>query len=511
MTVGILVVYAVVTGGSASVVRAVVMAAAVIAGDLAQRTTSAMNALGLAMLVVLAIRPTQVFEAGFLLSFAAVAGLVLLVPILRRPIDRRPRLRRLLDRPGLRGLTTSLLATVAASLATLPVLLAVFGRLPIGGLVLNLPAIPLTNLAFAAALATVAFSDVPVIAAPLGRSADLLGRALLALTERGDAWLGALAYEGATVGMAWTLVLVAALALLAAWPRRRLRVPLAAVGLVATAGALWTHALGPGGTPRLDVLFFDVGQGDAALVRLPGGRTLLVDTGPSDMRSDAGTRTILPHLRRLGIDRIDAVVVSHPHRDHEGGLPALLRAGLVHTVVHNGDNFDSDLHRTVVRLTDSLGVPMRAVRAGDTLALDPAVRIDVLAPADTLAHPAETNDASIVLRLRHGQTTWLFLGDAQIPSEARLVARYGRLLRSTVVKVGHHGSRTSSSSPLVQTVRSPGCHAVVSVAERNVYRLPNPEVVRRWEQACPSVHETRTDRAVWLQSDGRRVERVEWR
>ncbi len=511
LTLGVLVVYAAVTGGSASVVRAVVMAAALIGADLAQRSSSAMNALGLAMLVVLAMRPAQVFEAGFLLSFSAVAGLVLLVPVLRRPIERRPRLRRIAERPGVRGLVTTTLATVAASLATLPVLLAVFGRLPLGGLLLNIPAIPLTSLTFSASLATVAFADLPALAAPLGRSADALARALLTLTERGDAWLGALAYEGATTSALWTLVLASLVVTLAAWPRRRLRAGALSATLALVCGTVWAGALDRDADPHLEVLFFDVGQGDAALVRLPGGKTVLVDTGPSDDRGDAATRTILPHLRQLGIDHIDAVVISHPHRDHEGGLPALLRAEPVHTVVHNGDNFNSDVHRTVAHLADSLGVPLRAVKAGDRLDLDPTVTLDILAPADTLTHPSETNDASIVVRMRYGTTTWLFLGDAQLPSEARLVARYGSLLGSSVVKVGHHGSRTSSSPALVALAAMPGCHAVVSVAARNVYRLPNPEVIRRWQSACPNVHETSASGAVWLRSDGLTVEEIAWR
>lgn len=511
ITLGVLIVYAVVTGASASVVRAVAMAAVLIVGDLAQRTTPVLNSLGLAMLVVLALRPTQLFEPGFLLSFTAVAGLVVLVPVLRRPLERRPRWRPWVEQPGRRAFTTAVLATVAATIATLPVLLATFGRVPLGGLVLNLPAIPLTNLTFAAGLATTALADVPALAAPLGRSADLLARALLVLTERGDAALGALAYESAPTTRAWTLALTALVLALAAGRRRRLRTALVSAAIIATTGAVWSRALADDATPGLDVLFFDVGQGDAALLRLPGGRSLLVDTGPSDERGDAALRTILPHLKRLGLRRIDAVVVTHPHRDHEGGLPSLLEAGVVGRVLHNGEVFDSDTHRRGRRLADSLGVPRRALRAGDTLALDPAVRIDVLAPGDTLAQPPETNDASVVLRLRYGATTWLLLGDAQLPSEARLVARYGSLLRSTVVKVGHHGSRTSSTPSLVETVRSEGCHAVVSVAASNVYRLPNPEVIDRWRRACRFVHETRTDRAVWLRSDGRSVKAVAWR
>ena len=257
-------------------------------------------------------------------------------------------------------------------------------------------------------------------------------------------------------------------------------------------------------------MFLDVGQGDAALVRLPNGRHLLVDAGPADDRTDAGTRTVLPHLRRYGVERIDALVLTHPHGDHVGGARALLDAGVVHTVIHNGDRYPSALRRATFAAAARRGVRVRTAKAGDTLALDPAVRIEVLGPEATVARPANTNDASVVLRLVYGRTSVLLLGDAQAGSEAALVARFGGRLASSVVKVGHHGSPTSSTPPLVGAAGAPGCVAVVSVAAANVYRLPSEDVVGRWRRRCTTVLTSR-EGAVWLRSDGRRFRRVDWR
>jgi competence protein ComEC len=504
VTLALLGAYILATGAPASAVRALVMAAVLIVGVALERSANTLNALGLAALVLLLARPTFLFDAGFQLSFAAVGAIVVFMPLFERWTPLRWRARQ-----PWKWTTQMVLVSLAATLGTMPVLLWHFGRLPLAGLVLNLAAIPATALTLGSGLLMVLGAPLPGVAALAGASAQVGAEALLGVSRAGAEWL-AWSDVGGTVRSGWGLgALVGGLVALALAPRPRHR--WRALGAAGALGcvAVWLPVLLGEARPTLDVLFFDVGQGDAALVTLPNGRTLLVDAGVRDPYTDQGERTILPHLRHTGTDRLDAVVVSHPHADHLGGLPTLLRAVRIAQVVHNGHNYESRLFAEADSLSRALGVRSRAVAAGDTLALDPTVHIHVLAPPHA-PHPDEpANHGSVVLRLTYGATTFLFTGDAEAEAEHALADRYGELLRSDVVKVGHHGSRTSSTEPFVERVGA-GI-AVVSVARRNRYGLPSAEVLERWTEAGAEVLQTWESGAVWLRSDGRTVERVRWR
>ncbi len=500
-TLAVLAGYALLTGASPSVVRAVVMAAVLIGGIVTERPSSALNSLGLAAGVLLVARPTVLFEPGFQLSFAAVAGLVLLPAPVQRWVPPR-------TQPVRRWLVLSFVASAAATLATAPILLYHFGRLPLAGLVLNFAAIGLTMAAFADALLLCAFSFWPALAALLGAGADWLVRWLVWLAEAGETYLGSLAYDG-YVTNGWLLAALAlGVGVWMAWPYTGLRARLALTALACLSAGVWIEALQPRG-PHLDVVFFDVGQGDAALVSLPGGKHLLIDAGVRDDAYDAGARTLLPHLRYMGIEKLDGLLVTHPHADHMGGVPALLQGISVGQVWHNGAAYPSALHHEVQFWLDTLHVPSQPLHAGDHLELDPAVALDVLAPATNDPDPESTNDASVVLRVAFGDVSILFAGDAEAPSETRMVARYDTLLASTVVKVGHHGSITSSTAPFVARVRPR--LAVVSVAAHNVYRLPSDSILVRWQRAGARLHLTRDGGALWLRTRGQTVETVDWR
>jgi competence protein ComEC len=206
---------------------------------------------------------------------------------------------------------------------------------------------------------------------------------------------------------------------------------------------------------------------------------------------------------------------------------AVLDGVPVGRVLHNGQRGETDLWDEVFGAADSLGIPTARVSAGDTLALDPTVRLRILGPSDALARAGDSNEASVVVMLEYGRTRALLTGDAEHAGEAELVARYGPLLRADVVKVGHHGSRTSSTAPLVAAVASgpatqarrtsTGEHAsgpayaVVSVALRNRYGLPNDEPLERWARTGAEVLQTAHEGAVWLRSDGRAYTRFDWR
>ncbi len=507
VTLGVLGLYVVATGAPPSAVRALAMAALLIVGAATERAPNTLNALGVAALALLVARPTFLFEVGFQLSFAAVGAIVLLVPVFERATPAWWS-----AGPGRRWAMGMTRVSLAATLGTMPILLVHFGQVPLAGLVLNLAAIPATTVTLAGGLFAVALAPLPVLADLAGASAEGGAHALLWVSRTGADWL-AWSSVGGYVSSGWFLGSMAlGLFALGCWPRPRARWRLAVAASAFAAVGVWQPVADGTARPDLEVLFFDVGQGDAALLTLPGGRHVLVDAGVRSEYADAGTRTILPHLRRAGIDRLDAVVVTHPHADHLGGLPALLRAVEVGQVVHNGQAYASDLYAETLALMDSTGTRDRAVTAGDTLALDPAVHLQVLAPSAAPRPGDEANDGSVVLRVSYGETSFLLTGDAERAAEASLVAHYGDLLRSDVVKVGHHGSRTSSTAGFVERVVGGAAPlAVVSVAERNVYRLPNPEVLDRWQDAGATVLQTWDAGAVWLRSDGQRVERVAWR
>ncbi len=502
LTMALLTGYAIITGGSPSVVRAVVMAAIYIGGVVLERPASSMNSLGAAACILLVARPAMLFEPGFQLSFAAVAGLVLL-PVVVQPYlpERRHRLRY--------WVATSFVASLAATIATAPILLYHFGRLPLAGLVLNFAAIFVTMASFAAALLLCLVAWWPAAAMLLGTTADYGARLLVYLAQVGDRHLAWLAYDGYVTNW-WALAALAtAVLMLALWPYPRVRFKVLSLALALTAAGVWMGIAAGSHRPYLEIVFLDVGQGDAALVSLPGGKHVLVDAGLRDGFTDAGSRTILPHLRRMGIDRLDAVIITHPHADHLGGLPVLLQSVAIERVLDNGAHYPSALYAETHFWLDTLGVARRALQAGDTLALDPAVAFTVLAPQETVASPSNTNDASVVLRIAYGATSFLFAGDAETFSENAMVARYDTLLRSTVVKVGHHGSITSSTPAFVAHVQP--AWAVVSVAQANVYRLPSDTVLARWQRAGATVHLTRDAGALWLRSNGAQVKAVPWK
>ncbi|MEL6443693.1 MAG: DNA internalization-related competence protein ComEC/Rec2 [Bacteroidota bacterium] len=496
--------YVLLTGAPTSVVRAFVMATLFIAGGVLQRQTDALNTLGLAAVVLLVVRPAALFDVGFQLSFSAVAGLVLLTPLAERWTPAR-----WWQPSRWRWILQSTNATIAATLATAPVLAYHFGAVPLAGLVLNLVAIHLTAAVLLAGLLTVATAGwAGALATAYGGAAEVGTALLLGTAEAGNDWLGGWTFTG-FVRDPWLVSAgTVALLALAAWPRPRWRWRAAVLSMMLVTVALGrpvftdTH-------PRMDVVFFDVGQGDATLVVTPRGHTVLIDAGVRDDFADQGTWTILPHLQRYGIDRLDALVITHAHADHYGGAQALLDALPVGTIYTNGLDSDADLWHDLLAAAQTHGVPVRTPAGGTTLDLDPGVRMQWLhASAESFS---DANEASLALRVVHGETSWLFTGDGEAEAEAYLVARYGSFLASDVVQVGHHGSRTSSTRAFVEHAVTERTRAVVSVGQRNRYRLPHAEVIERWEHAGATVAQTADLGAVWLRSDGMTIDEVAWR
>jgi len=256
------------------------------------------------------------------------------------------------------------------------------------------------------------------------------------------------------------------------------------------------------GSDSVELFFLDVGQGDAIAIRSPRGRWLLVDTGPRTKGFDAGQRVVVPFLRRHGARRIEALVLTHPDLDHIGGAGAVIRNLDVGAVLDPAVAVGKEEYQSVLAAAASVGAPWVGAHVGTRFDLD-GVSVVVLAPeAQTgilSGTDVDANDQSVVIELRYGSFRALLTGDAPASVERRIVSDPSSE-PVQVLKVGHHGSTTSTASEAVGAWRPD--LAIISVGGRNRYGHPAREVTDRLERAGAWI--LRTDRHGTITVRGRR-------
>ena len=280
---------------------------------------------------------------------------------------------------------------------------------------------------------------------------------------------------------------------------------LAIVGLVVVTAGIWCGVLrNQHGVFR--AVFLDVGQGDCVFVRTPGGRTVLVDGGGrKSEQSDGdaiGLRVVEPFLRREGVNRIDVLVLTHPHDDHVRGLIPVVRDFRVGMVLDSASPHGSESYRRFLSLVEARRISYRRAVRGQVIDFGDGVRAEVLNPA---ARPADRtddlNENSVVLRFTYGESSMLLTGDAGKDAERDILAS-GANVRSDLLKIGHHGSDSGTSDDWLEAVRPK--FAVISVGKNNPFGHPSRDVLDRLSARGGEVYRTDRDGAVVFEMAARR-------
>ena len=492
--------YALLSGASPSAIRAAVMGTVYVGAIAFGRRGSLVPSLALAAALMAAIDPRILFRISFQLSFAAMMGISIFYDaVYYRTLDGlTPSTLRVNFAAGAsRALVVAVGVTLAATLATAPLVSLYFNRLPIVGLpatLLTIPALPLALGAHGVTASVGLVSDyaaVPFGWLAWGLSAyitsvvGLFAKAPAASVDVGSAapilvWtfyaamaaLATLVYIGApfTRWKLWTSSIPDKI-----WPKIRQSSPPWQVPaiIVVVAGLILAAVLyEPSGT--LKVVFADVGQGDMTVITTPGGQRIVVDGGPDGVRAARVLDNETPFWDRS----VDLVVLTHPHADHVSGLTEIARRYKVDRILERRQEFDSAEYADWTKLAQSTNAEIIRATPGMSLSFDDGVSIHVLGPPDPMlaGTDSDLDNGSVVVRVAYGTVSFLITGDLFHEGEGWII-RSGQPLLSDVLKVGHHGSRTSSTDEFLRAV-APAA-AVISVAEDNRFGHPDGSVVQR--------------------------------
>lgn len=497
----ILFIYAGLTGFSASVLRASMMLACLIIGEGLAMEKDVLSNLALAGIIILVIWPTQLFQAGFQLSMAAVVGIIFFNAPLNFQFEKRsgPRERKITPNPILQ----TLILTASVLLGTLPISIYHFGNFTFITFLANMVMLPLTGFfvigGFLFIIITIVFKlALPLIVLPVTFIGDSLLISAQALNRIND-FFSFLTIQNASMDLVKIALFLLAGFLAAGYfnlQKKSVRYVLSAALILLLAlpmvGAIWPS--------YLEVTMLDVGQGDSILVKSPKGKHYLIDGGGYHLARDyqISDRVLYPAFRHLQVRELDGIFLSHNHEDHKQGIEELIKADFPISHLFMGVQTNNNF------LLEQKKVPVTLLKKGDRIETKDGIIIEILYPDGEVEPKAdsEQNNASLVMLVSYGDVAMLFCGDMEKEAEQAILQDLKEITAKKdiqVLKVGHHGSKTSSTEGFIAAV-DPEL-ALISVGANNRYGHPNDEVLARL--AVLEVLRTDKNGAIVVKSNGK--------
>jgi len=499
-----LICFLLITNSTASVFRATIMIVVMFMVYLSNRKYSSLNSLAIAAFILLLINPAEIFNPGFQLSFSAVASILIVYPILSSKIKT--------ENKALKFLLLFSAVSFSAQIGTLPFTLIYFQKLSIIALFANLLVIPIIGIIVGLGVLTIFVSIFSTILAIYFGSANMLATNILMeiVNFTGTQQFSFLFIPNFSIidGIIFYVYFSVII-----YSIQKFNNIYASIILYLLIGLNLYFILQIDDKQLLpdnllSIVMIDIGQGDGIFIKFPNGKTALIDAGNANLDFDNGERIITPLLRRLSIKQIDYGFISHVDSDHYKGFLYLIKNGWIKEIykpqIDSSQQKDLDLEQIINDCEVKLNYYSKTKMSFGN------VRLYILNDTTNYEYKNfDSNNNSGIIKIIHGNNSILFVGDAEKESERLMINEYGKFLKSDILKIGHHGSKSSSSQVFIDQV-SPKI-GLISAGLNNSFGHPTKLIIDRFTSSDVKLYRTDLEGAIIFQSNGKLFTKINWR
>lgn len=482
--------YLFLAGASPSIVRASIMGIIALVAIYFDRVGDILYSVLLSALLMLLFNPLLLFNVSFQLSFAAVVGMIYLCPFFYNKLAFLPK-----------WLNTAISASLAAEISLYPFLTWHFFQISIIAPVANIFVVPLIGVLLPLSIIECAVGAIWLpLSAPFAFVNNIIISAVIFFIENLAKIPNSMLWTGRpSIIFIFIYYLVLVLLIYVAHNQRYYKT----IGLSLSAMAFLFILLKLFIPGCLEVVFLDVGEGDSAVLRLPYGKTTIVDTGPPPNK-ELYTPPIINYLHYKGVTKIENLIITHVHKDHAGNVNNIINDFRVNRIILPETAEYSEDYLLILKKAGENKIPVFCVKYGDKIDFNGKINLLFLNPMDTFLKETndDTNNNSMVFKLTYKESSFLFAGDMQSEGQERLV-NLNTSIKSNVLKVPHHGSIDALCMPFLNMV-SPE-YSMISSSQGNKYNHPHPETVLNLKKIDSLIYRTDTNGAIMLKTDGSKI------